>query len=84
MKRIMTDLATGAVTYEDLTPAEVASVQATCAEMAQAQADHDAKDADRVAALQQLKAKGKTDQNLALVARALGIDPNAPDPARAG
>jgi hypothetical protein len=78
----MTDLATGAVTYEDLTPAEVASVQATCAEMAQAQADHDAKDADRVAARQQLKQKAKTDANLAVVARVLGIDPNAPDPAK--
>jgi hypothetical protein len=82
MKRLVVDLSTGSETYEDMTPEEVASVQAACDEAAQARAAGDAQSADRAAARQQLKQKAKTDQNLALVARALGIDPNAPDPAK--
>lgn len=47
---------------------------------AQADADRqarDAKEAVRANAVTQLKAKAKTDPNLALVCQAMGIDPNS-------
>ena len=82
MKRLVVDLATGTETYEDMTPDEIASVQAACDEAAQQRAQEEAQLADRTAARRQLKAKAKNDTNLAVVARALGIDVNAPDPAQ--
>lgn len=50
--------------------------------LAEANQRRDAAVADRKAALSALRAKGKTDANVALIARALGVDPNAPDPTR--
>jgi hypothetical protein len=42
--------------------------------LAEASQRRDAGAADRVAAVAQLKAKAKTDPNLALIVRALGVD----------
>jgi hypothetical protein len=75
MKRLVVDLSTGTERYEDMTPQEEAATRAACDEAAQARAAADARDADKLAALQQLKAKGKSDANLAIIARALGKPP---------
>lgn len=80
VQRLVVDIATGTTTYEDMTPAETADIQATCAEAAQVRAAQEARVADQVAAKTELKAKAKTNPDLAVVCRALGIDPNAPGP----
>jgi hypothetical protein len=46
--------------------------------LAEASQRRDAGTADRVAAVAQLKAKAKTDPNLALIARALGVADTSP------
>jgi hypothetical protein len=84
VKRLVVDLSTGSEQYVDMTPQEETAVRAACDEAAQQRAAEDARAADRTDARRQLKQKAKNDQSLALIARALGIDPNAPDPAQAG
>jgi hypothetical protein len=70
------------VTVRPLSEAEAANLAHIADETASARTTRDAASADRTAAVAQLKTKAKTDANLAVVARALGIDPNAPDPAK--
>lgn len=79
MKRLVVDLATRTEQYVDMTPEEIASVNAACTEAAQARAAEEAAAADRAAARQQLKqiAKGGGNVPAAVLARALGIDPNS-------
>jgi hypothetical protein len=72
-QRLVIDVKTGAQTMVDLTPEEIAGLDALAAESAAI----DAKEADRADARRQLKAKAKNDQNLALIAKAMGIDLSA-------
>jgi hypothetical protein len=63
-----------------LTDQELADFQAGQIEAATVAAAQAAITADRVDARRQLRAKAKTDTNLALIARAMDLGPSAPDP----
>lgn len=84
MKRLVVDLSTGTEQYVDMTPEEVASVQAACDEAAQVRAAEDARIADQVAAGKDIKKLAKQGKPIdaATFARFAGIDINAPDPAQ--
>lgn len=72
-KRHVVDIATGTTRLVDMTPEERKAQD----DAATYSAAEEQLLADKAEACRQLKAKAKTDQNLALLARAMGIDPAA-------